>query len=121
MRNYYHITLRDRFNHEPISLPGGFVSIHETADYLDYLVNELAGQGFEMRRLNRLVSISDLVTIEIKQTDQCNWERVTLAEEFASNKESDLRLIRKYIQESEERVEQYFQEMDEFAEAQYGV
>lgn len=121
MQNFYHITLRDRFNHEPISLPGGFVSINETADYLDYLVNELAGHGFEMRRLNRHVLISDMVTIEIKQTEECHWERGTLTEEFASNLESDLRLMRKYILESEERVEQHYQELADMTETQYEV
>jgi hypothetical protein len=116
MNNYHIITLTDRFSYEPVELQGGFLSIQLAADYLDHLINTLKDQGFNLRRLNRQVSISDLVTIEIKQTDQCHWKRGTLPEEFSSNLETDLQMLRKYIHESEERVEQYLEELSEMTE-----
>jgi hypothetical protein len=115
MITYHIITLRDRFDYEPVELPGGFLSVHLAADYFDHLINTLTDHGFDLRRLNRLVSISDLVTIEIKQTDQCHWERGTLPEEYTTNLESDILKARKYINESEERLEQFYEELSEFA------
>jgi hypothetical protein len=91
------------------------LSVQLAADYLDHLINALTDHGFNLRRINKLVCYSDLVTIEIKQSDQCHWQRGDLPEEYSSNLTSDIQRMRKYIHESEERVEQYHGELAEMA------
>jgi hypothetical protein len=115
MNSLYIINLTDNFNYEKTPLPGGFLSIHLAADYLDLLINELNGEGFDFQRSNRLISYSNLAQIEIKRTDQYHWERGNLPEEFASNFQNDLQLIRRFIQESDERNIQYLQEIEDMA------
>ncbi|TDK43472.1 hypothetical protein [Algoriphagus] len=115
MNIYYALFLTDNFNYEKTQLPGGFISIQLAADYLDRLINELNSEGYDFRRSNRFVSYANLAEIEIKQTDQCHWERGNLPEEFASNFQNDLQLIRKFIQESDERNDQYLQELEDMA------
>lgn len=115
MNNYYTIALTDKFNYGKTQLPSGFMSIRLAADYFDHLINTLADQGFSFRRINRSACFSDLVTMEVKQTDQCHWEQGNLPEEFTSNFQNDLQLIRKFIQESDERNHQYLQKIEDMA------
>lgn len=113
MNIYYTIALTDKFDYGKTQLSGGFLSLHLAADYFDHLLNALSDQGFSFRRIDRLACYTDLVTMEVKQTDQCHWERGSLPEEFASNFQNDLQLIRKFIQESDERNDQYLQELED--------
>ena len=110
MKNLFVITLMDHFRWNPIELSGGFFSRSLAADYLDRLVNHLADQGYEIRRHPFTIEVSNLVTIQIKPTDQMHWQRSDNPEDLRQIIESDIEKVISYINESEERLDQFHEE-----------
>ncbi|WP_075350498.1 hypothetical protein [Algoriphagus marinus] len=113
MNNLFVITLIDHFQCNPIELSGGFFSRSQAADYLDQLVNHLADQDYEIRRRPSWIEVSNLVTIQIKPTNQIHWQRSDNPEDLREIFESDIEKVINYISESEERLIQFHEELVE--------
>lgn len=113
MKQLFVITLIDQFRYNPIELSGGFFSRSQAADYVDRLVNHLADQGYEIRRQSFSIDVSNLVTIQIKPTEQIHWQRSDNPEDLREIFESDIEKAISYINESEERLIHFHEEFAE--------